>query len=97
VISLTSGDGIEELLDHYNFSGAIIDYHLPVRNGLEIAEGLRNKIPSCRIILISSEYQPRSQPFTMTVVDRFLAKPFSKTTLLKVVTELCPIDASPTG
>jgi CheY-like chemotaxis protein len=97
VVSLTSGDGVEELINRYNFSGAIIDYHLPVRNGLEIAESLRKKLPSCRVILISSEYQPKSQPFTMTMVDRFLAKPFSKTTLLKAVTELCPLDSSPTG
>ena len=97
VVSLTSGNGVEELLNHYNFSGAIIDYHLPARNGLEIAQSLRKKLPSCPIILISSEYQPRPKPFNMTVVDRFLAKPFSKTALLKVITELCPLGTSLSG
>jgi DNA-binding response OmpR family regulator len=97
VVSLTSGDGLEELLDRYNFSGAIIDYHLPARNGLEIAQSLRKKLPNCPIILISSEYQPRSKPFNMPVVDRFLAKPFSKTALLKAITELCPLGTSLSG
>jgi DNA-binding response OmpR family regulator len=92
VISLASGDGMEELLDRNHFAAAIIDYHLPSRNGLEIAQSLRQHMPTCRIILISSEYQPRPQPFKPpAVVDRFLAKPFSKTALLKIMVELCPL------
>jgi DNA-binding response OmpR family regulator len=91
VISLASGDGIEDLVVQSDFAAAIIDYHLPARNGLEIAECLRKKLPACRIILISSEYQPQRQPSgPPAVVDRFLAKPFSKTTLLNMMLELCP-------
>jgi DNA-binding response OmpR family regulator len=97
VVSLTSGNGVEDLLERYNFSGAIIDYHLPARNGLEIAVSLRKKLPTCRIILISSEYKLQSEPFNFTAVDRFLAKPFSKTALLKIMMELCPLETSPTG
>jgi DNA-binding response OmpR family regulator len=91
VISLASGDGLEDMVIQNKFAAAIIDYHLPVRNGLEVAQSLREKLPACRIILISSEYRPQSQPFTSpATVDRFLAKPFSKTTLLNVMLELCP-------
>jgi DNA-binding response OmpR family regulator len=91
VISLASGDGMEDLAGQNEFGAAIIDFHLPARNGLEIATCLRKKLPSCRIILISSEYQPQRQPSgPAPVVDRFLAKPFSKTTLLSMMLELCP-------
>ncbi len=89
VTSLASGDGMEDLLVRNDFAAAIIDYHLPSRNGLEIAQILRNNLPTCRIVLISSEYQPRRQPYDLPV-DRFLAKPFSKTALLNTLLELCP-------
>jgi DNA-binding response OmpR family regulator len=91
VISLASGDGMEDLAVENDFAAAIIDYHLPSRNGLVVAECLRKKLPACRIVLISSEYQPQRQPSgPPVVVDRFLAKPFSKTTLLNMMLELCP-------
>jgi DNA-binding response OmpR family regulator len=98
VLSLASGDGMEELLERNHFAAAIIDYHLPHRNGLEIAQSLRHHVPSCRIILISSEYQHRPQTLSPpAVVDRFLAKPFSKTALLKTMVELCPLGTSLPG
>lgn len=91
VTVLSSGDGLEELLTHQVFSLAIIDYNLPVRNGLEIARSLRQRLPACRIILISSEYQPQYQRLASTeLVDRFLAKPFSKTALLSTLMSLSP-------
>jgi CheY-like chemotaxis protein len=90
VISSASGDEMEDLVVQHDFAAAIIDYHLPSRNGLEIAECLRQELPSCRIVLISSEYQPQHQLSSPPAVDRFLAKPFSKTTLLNIMLELCP-------
>ena len=91
VTVLSSGDGLEELLARQTFAAAIIDYNLPQRNGLEIAQSVRQRLPACRIILISSEYRPqRQQPAGTELVDRFLAKPFSKTVLLSTLTALCP-------
>lgn len=92
VISLASGDGMEDLVGRNDFAAAIIDYNLPSRNGLEIAQSLRQILPTCRIVIISSEYQPRQQPGELpTIVNRFLAKPFSKMALLDVMLELCPL------
>lgn len=91
VTSLPSGDGLEELLGQHHFAVAIIDYHLPSRNGLEIAQSLRKNLPSCRTVLISSEFQPWRQPEHLRdSVDRFLAKPFSKIDLLHIMLELFP-------
>ena len=95
VVSLASGDGMEELLARNQFAAAVIDYHLPVRNGLEIAQSIRKNLPACRIILISSEYHLRPHQSSLASVDRFLAKPFSKTALLKILAELCPLETSP--
>lgn len=91
VTVLSSGDGLEELLNRQTFAAAVIDYNLPQRNGLEIAQSVRQRLPACRIILISSEYRPQSQQLAGTeLVDRFLAKPFSRTVLLSTLTALCP-------
>jgi CheY-like chemotaxis protein len=91
VTSLASGEALEDLLVRDRFVAAIIDYHLPRRNGLEIAQSLRENLPACRIVLISSEYQPWRQPDDLpSTVDRFLAKPFSKSDLLNIMKELCP-------
>ncbi|AEB09218.1 response regulator [Desulfobacca acetoxidans] len=91
VKSLASGLGLEDMLSGESFAAAIIDYHLPISNGLEIAQSLRERWPDCRTILISSEYQPwRHAEGLPAVVDRFLIKPFSKSDLLEVMTALCP-------
>ncbi len=68
---------------------AVVDYHLPEASGLEVARRLKEKQPECRIILISSELPPEPAQ----VVDRFLAKPFSKEAILEVIAELCPAPA----
>jgi CheY-like chemotaxis protein len=91
VTVLASGDGLEALLDCHEFAAAIIDFNLPKRNGLEIAGSLRQRLPHCRIILISSEYRPERQAAPGSeLVDCFLAKPFSRQLLLNALTSLCP-------
>lgn len=97
VLSLASGDGIEDLVEKCKFAAALIDYHLPIRNGLEIAQSIKKNLPACRIVLISSEYHLRPDQFSPASVDQFLAKPFSKTALLKILEELCPLQTSPSG
>ena len=76
-------------LDHH-FQVAVVDYHLPSGDGLEVATRLRSLQPDCRVILTSSEAPAVSKlsPFE-GVVDQFLAKPFSKDVLLEVVAQLC--------
>jgi len=91
VTVLASGDGLEAQLDRHEFAAAIIDFNLPERNGLEIADSIRRRRPACRIILISSEYRPeRHGAPGSELVDCFLAKPFSRRLLLSALTSLCP-------
>jgi CheY-like chemotaxis protein len=73
-----------------NFQVAVVDYHLPSDDGLKVAARLKARQPDCRIILISSEFPPAIElSATKGLVDRFLAKPFSKDVILEVVAQLC--------
>jgi two-component system, OmpR family, response regulator len=78
--------------EHYQV--AVLDYHLPRLNGLEVAQCLKQFQPDCRIVLISSELPDLSElPGQEAVVDRFLAKPFSRDAILEVIAQLCPSPA----
>ncbi len=69
---------------------AVVDYHLPALNGLEMARRLKELQPDCRIVMISSELPDLDEIVGQaTVVDRFLAKPFSKDAILEVIAQLC--------
>ena len=73
---------------------AVLDYHLPHLNGLEVARRLKQFQPDCRIIMISSELPNLAALADQeAVVDRFLAKPFSKDAILEVIAQLCPLPA----
>jgi FixJ family two-component response regulator len=75
-------------LDH-PYRVAVVDYHLPAGNGLEVAARLKGLQPDCRIILTSSELPAAAGSSAAGVVDNFLAKPFAKDVLLEVVARLC--------
>jgi DNA-binding response OmpR family regulator len=73
---------------------AVLDYHLPDLNGLEVARRLKHFQPDCRIVMISSELPNLPELAGQeAVVDRFLAKPFSKDAILEVIAQLCPVPA----
>lgn len=75
-----------------SYQVAVLDYHLPHLNGLEVARRLKGLQPDCRIVMISSEF-PNLPALAgqEAVVDRFLAKPFSKDAILEVIAQLCPV------
>ena len=67
---------------------AVVDYHLPTVTGVEVALLLRQHLPECRVLLISSDPPPREDAAWGEAVDGFLAKPFSKDALLEAVGRL---------
>jgi CheY-like chemotaxis protein len=73
---------------------AVVDFHLPSLNGLEVARQLKELQPECRIVMISSEPPDFARLTGRAVVDRFLAKPFSKDAILEVIAQLCPTTAA---
>jgi DNA-binding response OmpR family regulator len=91
---VTTREGCDQELeaDHFpqRYDVAVLDYHLPHLNGLEVARRLKLFQPDCRIILISSELPNLPELAGQeAVVDRFLAKPFSKDAILEVIAQLC--------
>ncbi len=92
VITLEGSDPEQEVSScRQRFQVAVLDYHLPRLNGLEVARRLKKIQPQCRIVLISSELpDPVQIAGQEGVVDRFVAKPFSKDAILEVIAQLCP-------
>jgi CheY-like chemotaxis protein len=91
VVSLPGNAGLESACRDQRFQVAVVDYHLPDFSGLEVARQLKRLQPDCKVILISSELpSPAELPQPGEVVDRFLAKPFSKDAILEVISQLCP-------
>jgi CheY-like chemotaxis protein len=94
---VTSLEGTERDLEAVGFPPhyqvAVVDYHLPSFNGLEVARRLKKLQPECRIILISSEPPRLNDGVAAEVVDSFLAKPFSRDAILEAIAQLCPIPA----
>ena len=96
---VTTQESIGQELDAGQFPEryqvAVLDYHLPDLNGLEVARRLKQFQPDCRIVMISSELPNLAALADQeVVVDRFLAKPFSKDAILEVIAQLCPTTAA---
>lgn len=91
ITSLAGSDAeIEAACRSRGYQAAVVDYRLPHHDGLEVARQLKECMPDCRILLISSELPPsREIGGDPGLVDRFMAKPFSKEAILEAVTQLC--------
>lgn len=81
--------------DTADYQVAVVDFHLPSLNGLEVARQLKELQSECRILMISSEPPIFANLHGHgALVDRFLAKPFSKEEILEVIAQLCPTPAA---
>jgi CheY-like chemotaxis protein len=95
ITSLAGSDAqIEAACQSRGYQVAVVDYHLPHHNGVEVARRLKESMPDCRILLISAELPSlHKSSADAQLVDRFLAKPFSKEAILEAVTQLCQTGA----
>lgn len=91
VVSTWAGDSrLEGVSAGQGYQAAVVDYHLPSQNGLEVARRLKELQPQCRVLLISAELPGMGElTGASQVVDLFLAKPFSKEVFLEAVGQLC--------
>ncbi len=81
---------LDTLCSGRRFQVAVVDFHLPFQNGLEVAQKLKQLQPECRVLLMSSELPaPEGLAASSGAVDRFLSKPFSKDVFLDAVSQLC--------
>jgi len=90
-VSTWAGDtSLESVCTGQRFQVAVVDYHLPFTNGLEVSRHLKDLQPDCRILLISAELPGLGElTDSSEVVDLFLAKPFSKDVFLDAIGQLC--------
>lgn len=73
------------------YQAVVVDYHLPFQNGLQVAQRLKDLLPDCRILLISSDLPSLGELAASKAIDRVLAKPFSKDTFLDTISQLCAV------
>jgi DNA-binding NtrC family response regulator len=78
-----------EALQQFNrgsFDLLVTDYHMPGKNGLELAQAVRQFSPETRIILMSGNGIVKSGALNgATEVDGFLEKPFTLAQVLVMV------------
>jgi CheY-like chemotaxis protein len=93
IVSTWEGDaGLEAVCAGRRFQAAVVDFHLPFRTGVEVAQKLKELQPDCRILLISAKLHNPGEHAAAEAVDRFLAKPFSKEVFLETISQLCLVD-----
>ncbi len=84
-ISTDEGKGIEHLLKGNYFDMAILDYDLPDITGTELADIIKEKCPSCFIVLITG--WPQLEEKKIDKVDYLLSKPFQLEELRSIIYE----------
>jgi len=69
---------------------AVIDRHLPDTQGMDLANRIKGKCPSCGVILISGDHSQPSEdvPGDQAHIAKFLRKPFEINELLSMVHEV---------
>ncbi|MCG3225139.1 MAG: response regulator, partial [Candidatus Heimdallarchaeota archaeon] len=90
-----SFDGEEALIDlYFNFEGRkpdilIVDYHMPVKNGLELLEDLNdlNWITKIKILFISSAHQSEINAYEKGIA-KYITKPFKFSSLGYFIKEI---------
>ena len=78
-----AGDG-EQALAMFEASPpdlVVADFQLPKMDGLELAQGLKERAPWCPIILITAYAEAVLRTGTVSNVDMVLGKPFSRAQL----------------
>ena len=89
VINLKGSETLDLVLQNNKFDIAIVDYFLPMENGIEIIKRIRKskKAEKIKILMISSHENIR--PLIKTNgIDNFLPKPFEPEKLISTIKEI---------
>jgi DNA-binding response OmpR family regulator len=88
VVSSTEGlDGYQKAWS-YPYDVFILDVHMPGLLGTEIAEALKEKNPTARVIMISAFADDALRETASHLGTPLLSKPFSAEDLLQVINEI---------
>lgn len=80
-----SADAAEALLKEKDIDLALIDYNMPDRNGLELAEVLLKDYPELKQTLVTANIQDAIRDRAASMGIDFIAKPAKPEELAKVV------------
>ncbi|MFT2098875.1 response regulator [Marinomonas sp. 2405UD66-6] len=80
-----SADAAELLLQEKSIDLALIDYNMPDRNGLELAEVLLKDYPKIKQTLVTANIQDAIKDRAISMGIDFIAKPAKPEELAKVV------------
>ena len=81
----SSADAAELLLQEKTVDLALIDYNMPDRNGLELAEVLLKSYPQIKQTLVTANIQDSIRDKAISMGIDFIAKPAKAEELAKVV------------
>lgn len=81
--------GLNRVMADPNFDLVITDHHMPNMNGLEFVKGLRNLGFPGKVLVFSSELDPKvASEYRKLHVDRILFKPVYPSVLRQTIAEL---------
>ena len=81
-----NGEEAVEMFNSFNYKPDIIlmDYRMPVKNGLQATREILQIDPDTKIIISSADTTVREESLALGVVD-FLEKPFTSQSLLNCI------------
>lgn len=86
VTDAQDGKNAMKLVEHEEFSIAILDYRLPDMDGIEILQHLKHKNPSTKVILMTRYGDEGVAQLAIEKgADAFIAKPIDPTELLEII------------
>ena len=87
-----AGDGEKALalLETGDRDLVITDFKLPKMDGLELAQAIKERVPSCPIVLITAYAEAVLAAGKVTNVDYLLGKPFSMGQMHGALTKIFP-------
>lgn len=85
ICEAASADAAELLLKEKTIDLALIDYNMPDRNGLELAEVLLKSYPDIKLTLVTANIQDTIRDKAISMGVDFIAKPARQEELDKVI------------
>ncbi|WP_437223595.1 response regulator [Planctomicrobium sp. SH661] len=94
------GEGLEQLRDSADITLALVDWNMPVMNGLEFVKAVRadSGYDRLKLMMVTTETEPAQMARAlMAGVDEFVMKPFTPQILLeklRLIGAMAPAEAS---
>lgn len=65
----------------------LLDYHMPLMNGMQVSRSLRALAFKGRILLVSAGHSPKQEELAAAGIDQWIEKPFHRNTLFNALNQ----------